>query len=238
MSNNVGSSPYAEFTGPNLGYVMEMYEVFKTNPEAVDAELAEMFRRFGAPDLGTTQQDAVVGEVTPGNFGKVLSAYKLLDAIRTYGHLAADIYPLNDRPKDSSRLELSYYGLTENDLREMPATLFFKQPPVSIDNGLDAVNHLKSLYTGKIAYEFAHIIDEEERNWIQAKIENGEIAVTLSAEEKKALLERLTRIEGFEKFIHRTFVGAKRFSIEGLDTLVVLLEEFVRRSEDENMKKC
>lgn len=237
MSNNVGSSPYAEFTGPNLGYVMEMYEVFKTNPEAVDAGLAEMFRRFGAPEVGTTQQDHAVAKVAPSNFGKVLSAYKLLDAIRTYGHLAADIYPLNDRPKDSSRLELSYYGLTESDLRDMPATLFFKQLPVGVDNGLDAVNHLKALYTGKIAYEFAHIIDEEERNWIQSKIENGEISVTLSSEEKKHLLERLTKIEGFEKFIHRTFVGAKRFSIEGLDTLVVLLEELVRRSENEETKK-
>ena len=82
---------------------------------------------------------------------------------------------------------------------------------------------MKSLYTGKIAYEFSHVIDEEERTWIQSKIENGEISVQLSEDDKKALLERLTKIEGFEKFIHRTFVGAKRFSIEGLDSLVVFL---------------
>ena len=118
---------------------------------------------------------AACGAVPPGDFGKVLSAYKLQDAIRTYGHLAADIYPLNDRPKDSTRLELSYYGLTESDLEAMPASLFFKNVPEDVENGLDAINYLKSLYTGKIAYEFAHVIDEEERNWIQSKIENGEI---------------------------------------------------------------
>ncbi|CAM3047937.1 2-oxoglutarate dehydrogenase E1 component [Filibacter tadaridae] len=228
-------SPYADFTGPNLGYAMEMYEIYKQSPESIDTELAEMFSRFGAPQLGNAEQAA--GAIPTGDFGKVLSAFKLQDAIRTYGHLAADIYPLNDRPKDSSRLELSYYNLTENDLQAMPASLFFKNVPMNVDNGLEAVNYLKTLYTGKIAYEFAHVLNEEERNWIQSKIENGEISTTLSTDNKKALLERLTKIEGFEKFIHRTFVGAKRFSIEGLDTLVVFLDELVRQSEEMKTKK-
>lgn len=239
MSNNVDyhRSPYAVFSGPNLGYVMEMYEVFKVSPESVDAELADMFRRFGAPIIDEGKQTEAIGAVAPADFSKVLSAYKLQDAIRTYGHLAADIYPLNDRPKDSTRIEASYYGLTDNDLRAMPASLFFITTPPNVAHGLDAVNYLKSLYTGKIAYEFDHVIDEEERNWIQAKIESGNVSTQLSVDDKKALLERLTKIEGFEKFIHRTFVGAKRFSIEGLDTLVVFLDELVRRSEEEKMKK-
>ena len=122
-------SPYAAFSGPNLGYVMEMYELFKSSPELVDAELAEMFSRFGAARNDDGEQAAAVEAVAPSNIGKVLSAYKLLDAIRTYGHLAADIYPLNDRPKDSTRIELAYYGLTESDLQEMPASLFFKNVP-------------------------------------------------------------------------------------------------------------
>ena len=125
MSNNADAhrSPYAAFSGPNLGYIMEMYELFKTSPESIDAELAEMFSRFGAPTMSNTEQDKAVGAVAPGDFGKVLSAYQLQTAIRTYGHLAADIYPLSDRPKDSTRLELSTYGLTESDLQAMPASL-------------------------------------------------------------------------------------------------------------------
>lgn len=239
MSNNVGSqrSPYSVFAGPNLGYVMEMYEKFKVSPDTVDPELAEMFKKYGAPSVESNQQATAAAAVSAGDFGKVLAAYTLIDAIRAYGHLAADIYPLNDRPKDSSRLELSNYGLTESDLQNMSASLFLPNAPSSVETGLEAVNYLKSLYTGKIAYEFAHVIDEEERNWIQSKIENGEVTVNLSAEDRKGLLTRLTQIEGFEKFIHRTFVGAKRFSIEGLDSLVVLLDELVRRSEAEKMKK-
>lgn len=239
MSNNLGAhhSPYDAFTGPNLGYIMEMYELFKSSPELVDDELKDLFTRFGAPVEERSEQVAVEGAVQSTNIGKVVAAFKLQEAIRAYGHLAADVYPLGDRPKDTSRIELSYYGLSEKDLEEMPASLFLSQVPGHIENGLEAINYLKSLYTGKISYEFAHVIDEQERDWIQSKIENGEVSAQLSADDKKELLDKLTKIEGFEKYIHRTFVGAKRFSIEGLDTLVVLLDEIVRRSEEAKMEK-
>ncbi|MDV6377113.1 2-oxoglutarate dehydrogenase E1 component [Sporosarcina sp. GW1-11] len=239
MSNNVDShrSPYANFSGPNLGYVMEMYDLFKTDSNAVDPDLAELFRNFGAPQIDESGAEAVIAQGSQTDLRKVLAVYSLLEAIRSYGHLAADIYPLNDRPKDTSRLELSYHGLTESDLVGLPATLFLKNVPATVENGLDAMNYLKSLYTGSIAYEFSHLIDETERNWIQSKIENGDVQPSLQEDDKKQLLERLTKIEGFEKFIHRTFVGAKRFSIEGVDTLVILIDELVRRSEEAKMKK-
>ncbi|MHA6260869.1 2-oxoglutarate dehydrogenase E1 component [Sporosarcina sp. CAU 1771] len=230
-------SPYASFSGPNLGYIMEMYELFKTSPELVDPELSELFSKYGAPKMENKEQAEALRGVGPGEFENVLSAYKLLDAIRTYGHLAADIYPLNDRPKDYTRIDIGYYGLTEDDLQNMPSSLFFEDVPAGVNDGLDAVNYLKSLYTGKIAYEFDHVIDEDERNWIQSKIENNNVKMNLSPDQKKALLDRLTKIEGFEKYIHRTFVGAKRFSIEGLDTLVVFLDELVRLSEEDKTKK-
>ncbi len=240
MSNNLDAhgSPYEKFMGPNLGYVMEMYEIFKSSPELVDPELSEMFRRYGAPVEVSGQNDRSKSVNQTSNVDKVIAAVKLQEAIRAYGHLAADIYPLNDRPKDSSRLELSYYGLVEQDLIEMPASLFFTHVPAHIENGLEAINYLKKLYTSKIAFEFAHVIDEQERDWIQSKIENNEVNAALTAEEKKELLEQLTKIEGFEKYIHRTFVGAKRFSIEGLDTLVILLQEVIRRSEAQKIEKA
>ncbi|MGN7408568.1 2-oxoglutarate dehydrogenase E1 component [Sporosarcina sp. SAFN-010] len=243
MSNSVGSerSPYATFSGPNLGYVMEMYELYKNAPESIDPELAEFFKRNGRPETGGDSSSSLAtadgAQGSPADFRKVLSAYKLMDAIRAYGHLNADIYPLNDRPKDASRIELSAYNLSERDLEAMPASLFLTEVPVQVENALDAVNYLKSLYTGKIAYEFAHLIEVEEKQWIKDNIESGKLAVSLTADDKKQLLDRLTRIEGFEKFIHRTFVGAKRFSIEGLDTLVIFLDELVRRSEEAETKK-
>jgi len=151
-SSNAHRSPYDNFTGPNLGYVMEMYDLFKSSPELVAPDLAEMFSRFGAP-VQNDGEVATTGDVVPSsNIGKVIAAFKLQQAIRTYGHLAADIYPLNDRPTDSTRIELSYYNLVERDLEEMPASLFLNLVPANVENGLDAINYLKSLYTGKIAF--------------------------------------------------------------------------------------
>ncbi|MFC4411281.1 2-oxoglutarate dehydrogenase E1 component [Chungangia koreensis] len=238
MSNNraTGVSPWKSFSGPNLGYVMEMYDLYTQSPDEVEPELAALFKEYGAPVISSPGHNATA-QVEPDQFGKVLAAVQLADAIRTHGHLAADIYPLNDRPQAAERIEPSYYGLSEQDLREVPAALLMKNAPSNVSNGLDAINYLKSVYTDKIAYEFSHIVSTEERQWLQSRIESDSLSIQLPKEEKVELLKRLTKIEGFEKFLHRTFVGAKRFSVEGLDTLVVLLDELVRQSEVKSVKE-
>lgn len=238
MSNNVllAGSPWSAFSGPNLGYVMEQFELYLQNPEEVDADLVALFQQFGAPELATGTVTEATVNVEPGNFTKVLAAVKLAEAIRNQGHLAADIYPLKDRKLDTSNIEVSAFGLTDADLVKMPASLFLAEIPASVTNGKEAIDYLRSIYTGKIAFEYAHVVVPEERAWIQSKIESGALQTQFSSDEKKAILERLTRVEGFEKFIHKTFVGQKRFSIEGLDTLVVLLDEIVRKSNAIKMK--
>lgn len=241
MSNNFAApgSPWGSFSGPNLGYVMEQYDLYRENPEQVEPELAELFRNFGppaAPAAGGTTVEQGAG-ASSADIGKAIAAVQLADAIRLYGHLAADIYPLKDFERDSSRIEPSAYGLGDEDLEALPASLFFRDVPAGVTNGLDAIRRLREVYTGKAAYEYAQVIDPEERNWLQHYIESGSVKPALSDEEKKELLDRLTKVEGFEKFIHRTFVGAKRFSIEGLDTLVVLIDELVRNTKEQSMKE-
>ncbi|HSI66302.1 MAG TPA: 2-oxoglutarate dehydrogenase E1 component [Planococcus sp. (in: firmicutes)] len=241
MSSNYSDakSPWSSITGPNLGYVMEMYDLYQEDPEAIDPEYAELFKEYGSPMELSEQTIAVPSQklapqkdgVDPGKFGKILAAVQLAEAVRAHGHLASDIYPLKDRPKDTSRLEPSAHGLSEQDLKEVPVSFLLNENPENVTNGLDAISYLKSLYTDKIAFEFSHIVQPEERSWLQEKIESGSVKPSLDNEKKKEILDLLTRVEGFEKFIHRTFVGQKRFSIEGLDTLVTLMDELVRQSE-------
>ncbi|SES09859.1 2-oxoglutarate dehydrogenase E1 component [Psychrobacillus sp. OK032] len=237
MSNN--QTPWSAFSGPNLGYVMEQYDLFLHSPDEVDSELVSLFQQYGAPTIAPTTSIANVATsaTEPNNFEKVIRAIQLADAIRANGHLTADIYPLNDGPKEDSKIDPKTYGLTDQDLREVPVSFLITNAPSSIANGLQAIEHLKAAYTNKIAFEIAHIVNREEKLWLQDKIEKGADLEKLSADDKKALLKRLTQIEGFEKFIHRTFVGAKRFSIEGLDTLVVLMDELVRQSNKTNTKQ-
>ncbi|MGE7979226.1 2-oxoglutarate dehydrogenase E1 component [Psychrobacillus sp. NPDC093200] len=230
MSNK--QTPWSIFSGPNLGYVMEQYDLYLQSPEEVDQELVSLFEEYGAPVL--TGNSTAAGTNSPAvesnNFEKVVRAIELADAIRAHGHLTADIYPLNDREKNDSRINFKTYGLTPADLKDVPVGFLLEDAPSTVNNGLEAIEYLKSVYTNKIAFEISHIVDVEERKWLQSKIEKGVVLEGLSTEQKKELLKRLTQIEGFEKFIHRTFVGAKRFSIEGLDTLVVLIDELVRQS--------
>ncbi len=240
MSNNVLAvgSPWSAFSGPNLGYVMEQYDLYLQSPEEVDPELIALFQQFGAPIVEEEGYVATEGvSAQPGNMTKVFAAVQLADAIRSYGHLAADLYPLKDRKLDTTKIDLNYYGLTDADLSAMPASLFFTITPVNVSNGKQAIEFLRSIYTDKIGFEYSHVDDKNERDWIQSKIESGSLKQNLTTEEKKAILERLTRIEDFEKFIHKTFVGQKRFSIEGLDTLVILFDELVKLADEEKMNQ-
>lgn len=238
MSNN--KTPWSAFSGPNLGYVMEQYDLYLQSPEEVDSELVNLFKQYGAPSLASSSESNIQASnlaVSPNNFDKIIRAIQLADAIRSHGHLAANVYPLNDGPKNESKIDIKTYNLSEQDLIEIPVELLITNPPENVKNGLQAIEHLKSVYTNNIAFEFAHIVNSDERLWLQERIEKGAIKGNLSADDKKELLKRLTQIEGFEKFIHRTFVGAKRFSVEGLDTLVVLIEELIRQSDATNTKQ-
>lgn len=228
------NAPWSAFSGPNLGYVMEQYDLFLESPENVDSELAELFKKYGSPVQTTGSAPSV--QVDDSLLDTVLKAIQLADAIRTHGHEAADIYPLNDRPKKTERISLDFYGLTEQDLEKVPVSLLVQNAPGHIQNGAQAIQHLKDVYTKKTAYEFAHVITREEREWLQSTIETLP-QQDLSTEKKKEILARLTHVEGFEKFIHRTFVGAKRFSIEGLDSLVVLFDTLVEKANEEKVKQ-
>ncbi|MFC4354675.1 2-oxoglutarate dehydrogenase E1 component [Chryseomicrobium palamuruense] len=228
------NAPWSAFSGPNLGYVMEQYDLYLETPENVDPELCELFKKYGAPVQSTGLTPSV--QVDDSLMDTALKAIQLADAIRTHGHEAADIYPLNDRPKKTERISLEFYGLSEQDLEKVPVYLLVQNAPAHIQNGAQAIQHLKEVYTKKTAYEFAHVITREEREWLQRTIEASP-QDELSTEKKKEILSRLTHVEGFEKFIHRTFVGAKRFSIEGLDSLVILFDSLVEKANAVKIKQ-
>ncbi|MEG0259932.1 MAG: 2-oxoglutarate dehydrogenase E1 component [Lysinibacillus sp.] len=234
MSNNLAtvSSPWSAFAGPNLGYVMEQYDLFLQSPEEVEPELVSLFQQFGAPVVTDGEVSVSNSTIVSGNdYKKILAAVKLADTIRANGHLAADIYPLKNRVLNTAQIEESTFNLSQADLAEMPAAIFFKDVPAGVKNGKEAIDYLKSVYAEKVAFEYNHVTVTEEREWIQSQIESGVLKQALVTNEKKALLDRLTRVENFEKFIHKTFVGQKRFSGEGLDTQIVLFDEILNTAE-------
>jgi len=227
--------PWRTVYGPNLGYVQEQYELYESDPNSVDPTFRELFARVGAPPAseaeGTAQPAAARAQAVDGlSLQKAVAAGKLIWNIRTYGHLAADIDPLGlSASADTRLIEPETFGLTKEDLEALPATLIWENAPDDVVNGWEAIERLRSTYTRTIAYEFAHVHEEREREWLNKRAENGEpLAEPATVKEKTELLGRLIDAEQFEAFLHRTFVGQKRFSVEGNDALIPLLDEIVR----------
>ncbi|MGY4690019.1 2-oxoglutarate dehydrogenase E1 component [Salibacterium sp. K-3] len=232
MSKNAArQEPWQEFFGPNLGYLMDLYEEYKKNPEALDEETRKWFDTYGAPETESTHTNGAAAPVVSASSDmdtvkKTAAAIKLADNIRIHGHLSADVNPLQEPGGETSFLKVDEYGLTEEDLKQLPVDLICPDAPGHIENGFEAVNHLKEMYTRSIAFEFEHVHDVEEHKWLNKQVESGGIYGSLSAEKRKKTFQSLTAVESFEQFVHKTFVGQKRFSIEGVDTLVPMLDEF------------
>lgn len=227
-------NPWGNFHGPNLGYVMEQYELYVNGDENVSHELKELFVNWGSPlnaEEKQPQQSVVSSGPVPNDLTgtkKIINTVKLLDDIRSYGHLAAQINPLENDGNNEHLPAPEQYGLSDDDLKAIPAELVWADAPKGIHNAFDALHQLKNVYTGSLAYEFGHVHNKEERTWLTQMVESSALKRARSKEERKNLIEQLAKVEGFEQFLHKTFVGQKRFSIEGVDMLVPMLEDVVR----------
>src|SRR5699024_5697937 len=103
------------------------------------------------------------------------------------------------------------------------------------ETGLDAVNTLKKYYSGTMTFQFDHVHNSEELTWLRDMIESGKARMEMPREERTILMERLGEVGGFEKFLHKTFVGQKRFSIEGLESMVPMLDQTIHDANEDDI---
>ncbi|UOQ46521.1 2-oxoglutarate dehydrogenase E1 component [Halobacillus salinarum] len=222
-----------------MGYIEEQYEKYQNDPSSVDPSLKEVFDKQGAPDWMKSEETVQTnGAAAPSSadISKVTSTMKLVEAIRRNGHLQANIYAVgsDERPK-TKLLDPDYYGLSDEDLKQIPAEWVWPNSPVELKNAYEVVQTLKERYAGTISFEFDHVNNDDERQWLQQKVDSGNFQVNLTNEEKKILLKRLARVEGFENFLAKTFVAQKRFSIEGLDIMVPMLDYLVHSASTDEI---
>ncbi len=152
----------------------------------------------------------------------VAAAYALVRAHRNFGYLAAHLDPLGSEPPGDPSLDPGRLGLTPEIMARIPAeVLRIYVPGQTLAAALPA---LRATYCGTIAYEVEHIGSHEERLWLRQVIESGQHRRPLSHEGKKQLLARLTAVDALERFLHKAYLGQKRFSIEGLDMTVPMLD--------------
>jgi 2-oxoglutarate decarboxylase len=156
----------------------------------------------------------------------VQAAVSLLKAYRTHGHLAARLDPLGSEPVGDPALDPEPLKLTPELMAQIPARIMRMGVPGA--TFADALPHLRETYCGTIAYEIEHISSHRQRVWLREKIERGEFRRPLTAEEQKALLQRIVQVDALERFMHKAYLGQKQFSIEGLDMTVPMIDELVR----------
>ena len=213
----------------NDGYISEAYEAYRRDPASVDESWRQFFR-FAESLSGATENATVESsfplplplpaQTDPGFLRDVAAAAKLGDAIRSYGHLAVPLDPLGTPPDGTPELTPEFHGLSEEDLASIPGIALGS----SGGSAAQVVARLRELYSSRIGFEISHLGEAAEREWLREAIESGKMNEPLSDEEKKATLRRLTEVDGLERFLGRAYQGYKRFSIEGGDILVPMLD--------------
>ena len=160
--------------------------------------------------------------VAPELLFHVAAAMALVKAFRMHGHLAAHLDPLGTEPIGDPALNPAPLGLNPEIMAAIPSrVLRIAVPGRTLAESLP---YLQATYCGTMAYEIEHISTHEERVWLREKIESGAYRKPLSREQQRALLDRLTQVETLERFLHKAYLGQKRFSIEGVDMLVPMLD--------------
>lgn len=211
----------------NDGIFAEQFERYRRDPASVDETWRQYFRiaesLFGQAAASTGAEAG--GAVTDVAYlQKVAGAASLQQAIRMYGHYDVQLDPLGTPPIGADELHLSFHGLTEDDLAAIPGAAIGDD---RFPTAKEVIARKRAVYSSRIGYEVWHLEMNEERNWFRHAFRGGELTRALTPEEKKAVLRRLNEVDGLERFLGRAYQGYKRFSVEGTDTLVPMLDEMI-----------
>lgn len=250
----IESSPLA---GGNAAYVEELFELFLDNPLSVSeewrqlfeqlpgyanqdvkhSEIREQFRQAAKATIKTVvvpSNQAVQGEAAE----KQVRVLQLINAYRFRGHQHASLDPLDLWKQETvPDLDLAYHGLTKNDLEHE-----FNVGSLQIGKETAKLSEIYSIlqrvYCGSIGAEYMHIVSTEEKRWIQERLEATHGYTNFSKEQRTRTLKELVAADGLEKYLGAKFPGAKRFSLEGGDSLVPLVKEIIRHSGSQGVKEA
>ncbi len=230
------------FFGGNAPYVETLYEQYLEDPASVSQAWREYFQALQAGrhevPRGPIEEELLAraharrvaqapgGALSDDAADKQAAVIRLIGGFRGRGHLHARLDPLGLSPlPDVPDLTLGFHGLSQADMDTVFSTVSLGGPdrrPLR-----DIVAMLERVYCGTIGFEFSHVSDSVERLWLKEHIESQRMP--LSTEERVELLKELTAAEGLEKYLHTKYVGQKRFSLEGGDSLMPMLHDLVQR---------
>ena len=243
--------PPIDLNSSNASYVEALYQRYQADPASVDPEWAAFFQGFDYGYLRAEEEEGEEGaaaapsrvpEPAPPQPEPVPPAPDLLEpaeqrehgdrdvialvrAYRQWGHYIARLDPLGDDPDSHPLLELSEFGLTEADLDKGAGASTFRRESDGTLGGL--IRLLRRTYCGSLGIDTMSTSDKDQEAWLEERVEPILGRLDYSPEERRRILFLLTEAEEFERFLHTRYVGQKRFSIEGGDALLPLLDALV-----------
>jgi 2-oxoglutarate dehydrogenase E1 component len=239
--------------GGNAPFIEELYEAWLEDPDSVATEWRRWFDQIqqpGAPDvahqpireafarLSSTKRRDGNGHAPTAAVATVerkqVSVLQLINAYRFLGLRHANVDPLKRFPKpEVPELEPAYYGLTEADMNSVFNTGSLVGPEqLPLREILRAV---RETYCGSIGVEYMYMSDVAQKRWIQSRFEGARSTPSYAPDYKRHILERLIAAETLEKYLHTRYVGQKRFSLEGGDTLIALLDNLLQRAGEKGI---
>ncbi|WP_145466037.1 2-oxoglutarate dehydrogenase E1 component [Staphylococcus epidermidis] len=222
--------------GANLGLMLDLYDDYLQDPSSVPEDLQVLFSTIKTGEAHIEAKPTTDGGGSQAGDSTIKRVMRLIDNIRQYGHLKADIYPVNPPERQNvPKLEIEDFDLDKETLEKISSGIVSEHFKDIYDNAYDAIVRMERRYKGPIAFEYTHINNNKERVWLKRRIETPYKA-SLNDNQKKELFKKLAHVEGFEKYLHKNFVGAKRFSIEGVDTLVPMLQHTITLAGNEGIK--
>jgi 2-oxoglutarate dehydrogenase E1 component len=225
-------NPWDQFTGANAGYVYELFERYQRDPSSVDEATRRAFAAWTPEDLTdsatghTLEAPAELARST--DWRAALAVVSLADSIRRFGHLAAHLDPIGfHTPIGDPSLNPQSHGLTTDILERLPASIVSGPAAEGAANALEAINRLRQIYCSTSGHDYNQVFVPDERVWLRHAVESGQFRPPKDPIHDLELLQRITSVETFEKFLHRTFPGKTRFSLEGLDMMVPIIDEII-----------
>ena len=209
---------YSFLNTAHTAYFAELYDQYLINPESVEPSWRAFFQGF---EFGIDKASKKDDEI-PENILKEFKVIKLINAYRTRGHLFTKTNPVRERRKYIPSLELENFELSKDDLE----IKFNAGEIIGIGNAslADILIHLERIYCDSIGIEYMYIRTPERIKWIQSKLNQNDNRPKFSKNQKKHILKKLVQATNFEQFLQKKYVGQKRFSLEGGESLIPALD--------------
>ncbi|MDA0195688.1 MAG: 2-oxoglutarate dehydrogenase E1 component [Bacteroidetes bacterium] len=228
---------YSYIANAHGDYIDEIYNSYKQNPESVDISWQRFFEGFEF-QFSKDGENGAGKEVESLVSHKETSVRNLIYSYRSMAHLKSNTNPVRERRQHSTRLDPEHFALSSSDMD----TEFEVGKEIGIGKAKFSkiLDTLKKIYLGPIGFEYNHIRDSDRFEWCRDRVENpstGALAMEPPLEEKKLILSKLNEAVVFENFLHTKFIGQKRFSLEGGENTIPVLDKIIRLAAEFNVEE-